>query len=89
MSKHFIGSVADSTVIEVVAVNVNDGSHKRIPLEMTKPPEGGLSPQEQLTWPAGQGGVSSLYPTSSSCHHMHKDTKHDIEIMPSLMYWNA
>jgi hypothetical protein len=36
-------------VIQVVAVNKNDGSQNIHSPEMTKPPEGGLPPQEHLT----------------------------------------
>lgn len=48
------GRPAQQSVIEVVPVDVDDGFQIGA-LDVTKPAEAGLSPQEQLAIPAGHG----------------------------------
>ena len=45
--------LSEKSVVEVVAVDVSNGTQIGFP-EMTKPPEGGLSPLEHLAKPSGQ-----------------------------------
>jgi hypothetical protein len=50
----FEAAFPQKTVVKVVAVDIDHRAQKASP-EMTKPPEGGLSPQEHPAKPGGRG----------------------------------